>query len=262
MANGAVSGSIVVLTIAQTVYLVPWAVLAVPVATALFPRMSSAWEVGDRARAAAIAATGLRATLALAALGTAMLVAAATPTANVLLDVHSDGHSVFAPVIVGFAVGLIGWSLVALLSRVLYAARRPQLAAAGQAFGWLVTIAVDLAIVLEVDRHDRPLVLALGNAAGVTVAAVILLANAVRLEAVRTEGVARTATASVIAAAAGGAAGWALTRTVASTGIALSVFIGLAAAIVAVGVAAATVAIIDRDVIDQVRLLRSARRRA
>jgi len=262
LANGAVSGSIVVLTIAQTVYLVPWAVLAVPVATALFPRMSSAWERGDRSRAAGIAATGLRATLALAAVGTATLVAAATPIANVLLDVHSNGHSVFAPVIAGFAVGLIGWSLVALLSRVLYAARRPQLAAAGQAIGWLVTIVADLAIALAVDRHDRPLVLALGNAAGVTVAAVILLMTAVRLEAVRPDGVARTAAASVLAAAAGGAAGWALTRTVASTGIAISMLIGLAAAIVAVSVAATVVAIIDRDVIDQVRLLRSARRRA
>ena len=83
-----------------------------------------------------------------------------------------------------------------------------------------------------------------------------------RLGAVRIEGVARTATASVLAAAAGGAAGWALTRTVASTGIALSVSSAWPRRSVAVGVAAATVAIIDRDVIDQVRLLRSARRRA
>jgi putative peptidoglycan lipid II flippase len=257
LANGGIPGTLVVLTIAQTVYLVPWAVLAVPVATALFPRMSSAWDTAGRDRATQIAANGLRMVVAFAAVGTAMLVASATPVANVLLDIHKDGHSVFAPAIAAFAVGLPAWSAVALLSRVLYAARRPQLAAFGQAFGWAVTIVLDLLIVFQVNRHDRAVVLALGNAAGVTVAAVVLLVVAYRIGALTdVRLIVGSIGTSLLAAAAGSAAGWAVSRLVTNTGVATSIVVGCASAAVGAAVAAAVVALLDRDIVALVRRVR------
>jgi putative peptidoglycan lipid II flippase len=260
LANGGIAGTLVVLTIAQTIYLVPWAVLAVPVATALFPRMSAAWDSGAYERAADIGTTGLRIVAGLSALGTAALVAAATPIANVLLDSGKNAHSVFGPAIAAFAAGLLGWSAVAVLSRVLYAARRPQLAAAGQALGWSVAIIVNIVVALAVDRHDRAVVLALGNAVGVTVAALILLVIAFRVGALRQPRVIVRSTATAIgAAAAGSLAGWAVSRSITNTGVLNSIASGLAAAVVAVIVAGAVIALADRD---ELVLLRQRRRDA
>jgi putative peptidoglycan lipid II flippase len=258
LANGGIPGTLVVLTIAQTVYLVPWAVLAIPVATALFPRMSSEWESGSRDRASDVAGAGLRVVGVLAAVGTAGLVGAATPIANVLLDTGADGHSVFGPAVAAFAVGLIGWSFVALLSRVLYAARRPQLAAFGQAFGWLLTVAFDLIVVSQVNHHDRAVVLALGNAVGVTVAAAVLIAISFRVGALRRpESIVRSGGTAVLAAVAGSAVGWAVSRSVTSTGVLASVGVGLASAVAGAAVAIGVIAAADRE---SVSLLRQVRR--
>jgi putative peptidoglycan lipid II flippase len=254
VANGGSPGTLVVLTIAQTVYLVPWAVLAVPVATAMFPRLSAARESGDVATATQIAGSGLRLVAALAAIGTAGLVAAATPIANVLQDKHQDGHSVFAPAIAALAVGLIGWSVVALLARVLYAARRPQFAAIGQAIGWLVTITVDVIIALQVSRAHRAVALGLANALGVTVAAVALLVIAVRMGTLGPSAwLVRSLGGAIAAAGLGSAAGWTVSRSVTSTGVAASLAIGLAAAIVGVAVAAVVVVGIDRSIVSVIR---------
>jgi putative peptidoglycan lipid II flippase len=254
LANGGASGTLVVLTIAQTVYLVPWAVLAVPVATAMFPRMSAAWDAGATERAADIATSGLRIAGCLAAVGVAVLVSAATPIANVLLDTRKDAHSVFGPAIAAFAVGLLGWSAVAVLSRALYAARRPRLAAAGQAFGWLVTVLFDIAVSHEVDRHHRAVALALGNACGVTIAAVILLSAAMRLGAIgHRYQLIRTGSAAVLAAAAGSGAGWALSHSIVTTQVLGSIGVGLAAAAIGGAVSVAVIAVVDRDVVALIR---------
>jgi putative peptidoglycan lipid II flippase len=260
LANGGIAGTLVVLTIAQTVYLVPWAVLAVPVATALFPRMSAAWESGAYEQAAEIGTSGLRIVAGLSAIGTAALVAASTPIANVLLDSGNNAHAVFGPAIAAFAAGLLGWSAVAVLSRILYAARRPQLAAVGQAVGWVVAIIVNIAVALESDRHHRAVVLALGNALGVTVAAMILLVMAVRVGALgRPRLILRSTATAIGAAAAGSLAGWAVSRSVTSTAVLSSVASGVCAALVAAVVAGAIVAVADHD---ELILLRERRRHA
>ena len=254
LANGGTPGTLVVVTIAQTVYLVPWAVLAVPVATAMFPRMASAWDSGATERAAEIGVTGLRIAACLAAAGAAALVGAATPIANVLLDSRKDAHSVFGPAIAAFAVGLLGWSATAVLSRVLYAARRPRLAATGQAIGWLVAIVFDVCVAVPSDRHDRAVVLALGNALGVSVGAAVLLVAAFRVGALaRPRVVTRTAAAAAAAAGLGAAAGWAVSRSLSSTAVLTSVAAGVAAAAAGAVVAAAVVGLLDRSALVLIR---------
>lgn len=254
LANGGIPGTLVILTIAQAVYLVPWAVLAVPVATALFPRLSAAWNDGDRARVADLAGTGIRVVSALAALGTAALVAAATPIANVLLDRHKAAHAVFGPAISAFAVGLLGWSLIAILARLLYAAQHAHLAAIGQALGWGVTIVADLAAASSFTGHDRAVVLALGNAAGVTIAAASLVAAAHRVGALtRIAPVALSCARALFAGVLGSAGGWALSRVASGTAIVHSVLIGIVAAVVGAAITGGVLAITDPGLVEIVR---------
>ena len=47
LAAGGVEGSVVVLTVATALFLLPWAVLAVPIATSAFPALSAAADAGD-----------------------------------------------------------------------------------------------------------------------------------------------------------------------------------------------------------------------
>jgi peptidoglycan biosynthesis protein MviN/MurJ (putative lipid II flippase) len=233
-------------------------VLAVPVATAIFPRLSTAWDAGERDRAAELARVSVKAVAALAAIGTAALVAAATPIANILLDRHKVAHSVFGPAIAAFAVGLIGWSLVALLARVLYAARSAHLAAAGQAFGWLVTIVADLVLAATFSRHDRAVVLALGNALGVSLAAGLLVIAAWRLQALdRLGAIAVTGGRAALAAAAGSLVGWKASRLATGTSVLTSAGSGLGAAIAGMAVAAVVLVVADRELIAIIRHSRS-----
>ena len=80
------TGTVVVVTLAQTVFLLPWAVLAVPVATSAFPRLSGLWDAKDRSAFSALTDRTSRVVIAAAALGTAAFAAAADPIATVLLD--------------------------------------------------------------------------------------------------------------------------------------------------------------------------------
>ena len=101
-------------------FLLPWAVLAVPVATSAFPRLSGLWDAGDRPAFTALTDRTSRVVIAAAALERPPSSPPREPIATVLLDpTTTPAHSVFAPAIVAFTAGLLGWSLVALLSRAL-----------------------------------------------------------------------------------------------------------------------------------------------
>ncbi len=258
LANQGASGTLVVLTIAQAVYLVPWAVLAVPVATAIFPRLSAAWDAGDRERVSDLARSSLRVVSALAAVGTATLAAASTPIANVLLDRHNPAHSVFGPSIAAFAAGLLGWSLVAVLARLLYSARRAGLAAAGQAVGWSITIAADVVLARQFSSHDRAIVLAVGNALGVSVAAVLLTIAARRVHALDHLGAtALSGARSIAAAAVGAAAGWSISRLIVNSGVLHSLLAGLAGALTAAAAAIAVLILSDRGLVSTLARIRA-----
>ena len=140
--SGTPVGTSVVVTMAQTVYLLPWAILAVPVATSVFPRLSAAWTAGDRPRASDLTGRTAKVITAFAALGTAALIAASQPIARLMLNpANTPAHSQFGPAIAVFAIGLLGWSLVALLARSLYATRRVPARGRGPGHG--------------LDRRDR-----------------------------------------------------------------------------------------------------------
>jgi putative peptidoglycan lipid II flippase len=206
---GAPDGTQVVYIAGLTLFLVPWAALAVPLATSVYPALAERAEAGDgpgytRALAPAAVLTGVA-----SAAAAAVLVATAAPVARVFLG-REDLATVAAlrDTIVGFAPGLVGYGFVALLTRALYARglwKSPTVCVVG---GWLLAVAADVVLSELLAPEDRGVALALGHSLGVTVAGIGLLAVVVRVAgrgALR--GLPRTGSAALLAAAAGAAAG-------------------------------------------------------
>lgn len=245
--DSSTQGLAVIITLAQTAFLLPWAILAVPIATSAFPRLSASAASGDLAgqRITLDRIVGVLATLC--ALGAAALFAAAEPIAGLLLDRSSPGHAALAPAIAIFAAGLLGWSMVALLGRALYAARQFRAAAIAQVTGWVVAIGAQIALSVALPDDRRAAALAAGYAIGVTVAASLLLMSCVRLGLLSggTPLLARVGRAA-LAIFAGAPSGAAVGRLARDTGILASVTLAVAAAVLAGGVALA-VASIGRD---------------
>jgi putative peptidoglycan lipid II flippase len=191
-------------TYAQTIFLLPWAVLAVPLATAVYPRLSDAAARGDESAYAESLAGTTRSVMLLACLGGGALAALAGPAAFLI------GSSATAPGIVGFAPGLLGWSLFAILSRALYARGATVAAAIASAGGWAVAgVAV---VVVSATTHDGAQLFGLGaaNAAGMTVLG-LLLVLAVRKQAgpAALAGLGRATVVGIVAAGVAALAGWA-----------------------------------------------------
>jgi putative peptidoglycan lipid II flippase len=189
---------------AQTVFLLPWAVLAVPLATAVYPRLSDAWARRDQAAYDTALSGAVRSIMLLACLGAAGLAVLAGPGAFLI---HARGA---APGIVGFAPGLLGWSLFAILSRALYARGATVAAAVATASGWAVAAVV--VVVVTTTTHGGPEVFGLGaaNAAGMTFIGVLLV-YAVRAKAgpAALAGLARATVVGIVAAGVAALAGWA-----------------------------------------------------
>jgi putative peptidoglycan lipid II flippase len=197
-----------------------------------------------------------RVVIAAAALGTAAFVAAAEPIATVLLDpTTTPAHAMFAPAIVAFTAGLLGWSLVALLSRALYAASRVGTAALAQVAGWAVVVAADLLFAWLAPSSYRAVVLALGNTLGVSVAAALLIGLARRRGVLAGVGaLLGHASRAAVAAAAGGAVGWNVGRLAHGSGVVAAIGLGLAAGVLGMATAAGVLALIDRRLLNRALL--------
>ena len=174
LANG-VEGGVVAYQVAYTVFLVPHALIALPVLTTLFPglaRRAGSGEGGGYAR-------GVGAGLEVIAFATlpaaAALAALAAPLARLLLFGESRGDTeVVAAALVAFAPGLLGYGAFVFLTRALYAVGDTRTAAlvhlaagAGGALAMVVLARV-------VDGAARVPALAATHSAAYLVAAVAL----------------------------------------------------------------------------------------
>ena len=208
-------GSWVLFTLAQTIFLLPWAVLAVPVATAAYPGLAEAAAAGDHPRYRATLAATTRAVLLLSLLGTAAVAALSVPVATLLAvlmpSAGLDAVDRLAAGIAGFAPGLVGYGLFAVLSRALYARGDTRAAALAAAAGWAAVALSAVALSAALPGSARVLALTGANAVGMTVlGAALLLAVARSAGRGAVAGVARAGLVAVLAAAVAAAAGWAV----------------------------------------------------
>jgi putative peptidoglycan lipid II flippase len=172
-------GALVLYSFAWAVFFVPYAVLAVPIATSAFPELSARDDWFD-----ATSATSTRAVTVASWLGVAGMLGTCIPLARVFqshVGQSADARQL-AIALATFAPGLVGYGLTANLSRVLYACGRSRAAAAAVSGGWLLVIVADLLIVPFVSPAWVVPWLGVGTAIGLTgsAAALLLLVRRIR----------------------------------------------------------------------------------
>ncbi|HTU76512.1 MAG TPA: lipid II flippase MurJ [Trebonia sp.] len=172
------SGALVLYGFAWAVFVVPYAVLAVPIATSAFPELSARAGQPDLAAGGAfdsVAAASTRAVLLASMLGAAALVGARTPLSRVFESHSTPDAWLLSVALATFAPGLIGYGLSANLSRVLYALGRNRAPALAISAGWLLVIAADVAVVPFIPRARVVPLLGLGTTVGLTASGIALL---------------------------------------------------------------------------------------
>lgn len=243
-------GSMVVYTLAQTLFFLPWAVLAVPVATSAFPRLAAAHATGDARAFARTLSGSTRAVLLLTAAAAAALAATAGPVAEVIaaMTAGDERPTALSWAIVAFAPGLVGYGLLALLSRALYAVGVTRSTALVTTAAWAVVIVADVLLAAALPRADRVAALAAGHTIGMTVLGAALLALvARRCGAAALAGVARAAFAGLGAAAVAAAAGVGVGAAFGGSGVAGSLGQGILGGAVVLVAFVAVAAVADPD---------------
>ena len=237
------SGALVLYSFAWAVFFVPYAVLAVPIATSAFPELSARDERFD-----ATTATSTRAVTVASWLGVAGMAGTCVPLARVFqshVGQAADARQL-AIALAAFAPGLVGYGLIANLSRVLYAYGRSRAAALAVSGGWLLVIVADLVIVPLVPRSAVVPWLGAGNTLGLTASGIALLILVRRVRgpgAVR--GCGRAALAGLAGALAGTAAGLGVSAALRVTGFLPNVALTLLASAAVLVAFFAVVAVAD-----------------
>ena len=207
--DGAPVGTQVVYAAGLTVFLVPWAALAVPLATSAYPGLAERAEAGDEEGFQGSLAPVAVLTLVAVAVAAAILVAVSGPMARVFFS-HYPLPKVEAlrNTIIAFAPGLVGYGLLALLTRALYARglwRSPTVCVVG---GWLLATVADVVLAAVLPAADRGVALGAGHSIGVTAAGLGLLVVVGRVAGRDAlAGVLRTGVPALAAAALGAACG-------------------------------------------------------
>ncbi|MGW9351770.1 murein biosynthesis integral membrane protein MurJ [Nocardiopsis flavescens] len=260
--RGGGAGASVLYSYAWALFTLPYGVIAVPIATSAFTALAVAHADRDRGAYAELVAGPARAAAVLtAAVGTA-LAAAALPVAEVFAR---QDPAALARALAAYAPGVVGFGLVALYSRALYASHHGRPAAAAQTAGWLLVMAGSVVSVALVPRGWAIAALGWSTTLGLTCAALACAAAVRRVHgAPALAGAGRTAAA----VAAGGVLGWAAGRPVAGAlaggGVWPSVGAALVSGALAVVVFALVAAAVDRPAaraaLDRVRSVFERRR--
>jgi putative peptidoglycan lipid II flippase len=240
------SGALVLYSFAWAVFFVPYAVLAVPIATSAFPELSARTDSFD-----ATSATSTRAVTVASWLGVAGMAGTCIPLARVFQSHVSQAADArqLAIALAVFAPGLVGYGLTANLSRVLYAegskghSRAAALAVSG---GWLLVIVADLVIVPFVPRSAVVPWLGAGTTLGLTGSGVALLVLVRRFRGRDAlAGCARATLAGLAGATAGTAAGLGVAAGLRVTGFLPNVGVTLLASAAVLVAFLAVVAVAD-----------------
>ena len=208
----AVEGGVVAYQVAFTVFLVPHALLVLPVLTVLFPVLARHAGSGEMLAYARSLGAGLRVIVFLTLPAVAAMAALSQPLAQLLLFGESRGETaVVAGALVAFAPGLLGYGAFIFLTRALYAlgdARTPALVHLGVvAAAGAVMVGAGAAVA----GTGRVAALAGAHSGAYVLGAVVLGAQVLRrMPAGARPSLALPLLGGAVAAAAAGGATWAV----------------------------------------------------
>ncbi|MFC4565334.1 murein biosynthesis integral membrane protein MurJ [Nocardiopsis mangrovi] len=174
--RGGGTGAAVLYNYAWTLFTLPYGVIAVPIATSAFTTLSVRHGEQDHRGFGAVLAVSARAVVVITAGLATALAAAAGPVA----EVFAGGDPLpLARALLAYAPGIVGFGLVALLSRALYASHHGRRAALAQVAGWAAVMAASVVLVGALPAEWA--VAALGGAAtvGLSLGAALLAAAVV-----------------------------------------------------------------------------------
>lgn len=247
------TGTLPVFQYAQAVYLLPFAVLVVPVTTSVFPRLSELRLTGDRDAFARTASGSLRTVGAVAACGGAVLFGAAPALEHFFRLLDRAGVTGVGSTVAALSLGLAPYAIATQSTRILSAAVRARDALLVGSVGWLTAALLILLVVVPAGTRrtaEASTAFGLCIALGMSVAAVVGLTRvAAVLPAVpRRSPLPRAVVVSVAGYLLGAVAGYLACRALlgAPTSIAVTVLIGVLAGMVAAVVTGAVLATGDR----------------
>lgn len=260
-------GTLPVFQYAQALYLLPYAVLVVPLVTSVFPHLSELRLVGDRAGFAKLAAVSVRTVMAVSVVGAAMLLAAGPALEQFFRLIDRAGAVGVGSTTAGLSLGLVGFAVATQCTRILAAALRAKDALLVGSVGWLIAGVVVLVMVLpSPGRSAAEASTAFGLAMAVGMALAGLVGLAKIADVIDHGGhwaqVRRTAVVVPIALLVGGVPGMLLGRqlVINSTGETGAVLIGMLCGLVALVLSTAVMAAADPELRGKVlRRLRDGR---
>ncbi|MEO7423151.1 MAG: lipid II flippase MurJ, partial [Ornithinibacter sp.] len=263
-------GTFPVYQYAQAVYLLPYAVLAVPIATSAFPALAERTGAGQDVTHTL--ARSMRAVLVLTGLSVGVLIAAAPAVGAFfsLLDARRGGGATSTAALAAlpgtltaYAPGLVGFGLTALLTRALYVRGAPMHAALAAGVGWSIAAVLPL-VVLRGGQGPAPTLrwLGLSSSLGMTVSAVVLVVLVRRAWGARViVGAGRTTGVLVVAIALAVAAGDGVSRGRSIDTLLEAMLVGAGAGALALVVGVVVLALGDREMMAQVLRRGRSRRR-
>lgn len=243
VANGAGGGAFPVFKYAQAMYFLPYAILAVPISTALYPKISE--RVAEQREGLALLISGsIRLVIVAGCAGGGLLFAVAPFVSDILSHIHDmDGLAMTMSILAG---AVLGYSLLYHLTRVLFALGCGRGAMVMAVSGWsAVIIGALITAQVTTEATGRLNGLAISLIVGMTLSAVLGLATTRAVAGPQVlEGCIKTASVGVLVALASGFFGRSLGELVSSF-IGHNLWAGLGAAglasVVALGLSAVIV---------------------
>ena len=243
LANGhGTTGALVLYNYANLVFTAICSVLPLAIVTSAFPVLSST----DGAQFDRTSAGSSRAVMLMSMLSTAIMIAVTLPAAHVLTQ-RQDQIGPLALSFLLYAPGVAGFALVTNLSRVLFALGKLKAAGIALVAQQLLPAALTVPLVLLAPAHVTVEALALGSSTGLLLVTIptVLVTRRLRGPAA-VAGLGHATLAGIAAAAAGAAAGLAVTLVMPSGGNLQEVGSGLIAATLAIVVFGVVAYALDR----------------
>ncbi|MBA8795270.1 putative peptidoglycan lipid II flippase [Friedmanniella endophytica] len=233
-------------TWANAVYLLPFAVLVSPLLQMVFPRLSAAAERGPAAVGAVLGRIG-PAVATLACLGAGLLIGCAVPVARLLVVGPGSGETAaLAWPIAAFAPALVGFSLMGLATRTLFAQHRSRQAGLTTVVAWGTVIVAAVVVRFAAPPAFAVTGISLSIGLGMLTGAVVGWALARPTLAGGDAGLARPLASGAPVALVVGVAGWFASAPFADAGVAGAVFGSLALGVGCLVVFAGLLWLVDR----------------